>query len=127
MLFPYGLFSTMKTILFLERRLVQLKERTFSVIQESVYVQTTRSIHIRLLQYLVKPNALGAIQIDPDKEDKKVLDDSNDFLNWMRKISARYVGSEKADRYAKRNTTEGAVLYRLKFQHVVSEKVIADW
>jgi PPOX class probable F420-dependent enzyme len=63
----------------------------------------------------------------PDKEDKKVLDDSNDFLNWMRKISARYVGSEKADRYAKRNTTEGAVLYRLKFQHIVSEKVIADW
>jgi hypothetical protein len=45
----------------------------------------------------------------------------------MRKISARYVGSEKADTYAKRNTTKGAVLYRLKLQHVVSEKVIADW
>jgi len=66
-------------------------------------------------------------QEDPDLEDKKTLNDANDFLLWMRKISARYVGSEKADRYAKRNTTEGAVLYRLKSQHVVSEKVIADW
>lgn len=64
---------------------------------------------------------------DPHIEDKKTLDEFNDFLHWMRKISARYVGSEKADRYAKRNTTKGAVLYRLKPQHVVSEKVIADW
>ncbi|MGH9974655.1 MAG: PPOX class F420-dependent oxidoreductase [Nitrososphaeraceae archaeon] len=64
---------------------------------------------------------------DPNKEDTKRIDESNDFLYWMRKISARYVGSEKADRYANRNTTEGAVLYRLKSQHVVSEKVIADW
>ena len=59
--------------------------------------------------------------------DDKMTDESNDFLHWMRKISERYVGSEKADRYAKRNTTEGAVLYRLKPQHIVSEKVIADW
>jgi PPOX class probable F420-dependent enzyme len=64
---------------------------------------------------------------DADLEDKRVQDESNDFLYWMTKISARYVGSEKADRYAKRNTTEGAILYRLKSQHVVSEKVIADW
>lgn len=64
---------------------------------------------------------------DPHIEDKKTLDEFNDFLHWMRKISARYVGSEKADTYAKRNTTKGAVLYRLKPQHVVSEKVIADW
>jgi PPOX class probable F420-dependent enzyme len=64
---------------------------------------------------------------DADTDDKKAIDKSNDFLYWMRKISARYVGSEKADRYAKRNTTEGAVLYRLKPKHVVSEKVIADW
>jgi hypothetical protein len=32
----------------------------------------------------------------------------------MRRISARYVGSEKADRYARGNTTEGAILYRIK-------------
>ena len=63
----------------------------------------------------------------PDIQDKKTLDESNDFLHWMRKISARYVGSEKADRYAKRNTTEGAIFHRLKSQHIVSEKVIADW
>jgi hypothetical protein len=66
-------------------------------------------------------------QEEPDIEDKRIPDESNEFLHWMRKISARYVGLEKADRYAKRNTTEGAVLYRLKSQHLVSEKVIADW
>lgn len=66
-------------------------------------------------------------QEESGMEDKRLPDESNDFLHWMRKISTRYVGSEKADRYAKRNTTAGAVLYRLKSQHVVSEKVIADW
>ena len=45
----------------------------------------------------------------------------------MIKISARYVGSKKAAIFAERNTTEGEVLYRLKSQYVVSEKVIADW
>jgi PPOX class probable F420-dependent enzyme len=71
--------------------------------------------------------SFGRYRESPSTEDKKTIDESKDFLHWMRKISERYVGSEKADRYAKRNTTEGAVLYRLKLQHVVSEKVIADW
>lgn len=62
----------------------------------------------------------------PDIEEKNTLDESNDFIHLMREISARYVGSEKADGYAKRNTTEGAVLYRLKPRRIVSEKVIAD-
>jgi hypothetical protein len=56
-----------------------------------------------------------------------IIDESDDFLHWMRKISSRYVGEKKAERYAERNTTEGAILYRLKPQHIVSEKVIADW
>lgn len=60
-------------------------------------------------------------------EDENALDESNDFLQWMRKISTRYVGSENAERYAKRNTTKGAVLYRLKPTRIVSEKIIADW
>lgn len=64
---------------------------------------------------------------NPNTENKKASEESNDFLHWMRRISARYGGSEKADRYARRNTTEGAILYRLKPYHVVSEKVIADW
>jgi PPOX class probable F420-dependent enzyme len=63
----------------------------------------------------------------PGIEDKNILDESRDFLHWMRKISARYVGSEKADMYAKRNTTDGAVLYKMKPRRVVSEKIIADW
>jgi hypothetical protein len=62
----------------------------------------------------------------PGIEDKNILDKSRDFLHWMRKISPRYVESEKADRYAKRNTTEGAVLYRMKPRRIVSEKVIAE-
>jgi PPOX class probable F420-dependent enzyme len=74
-----------------------------------------------------EPECFRRYLTDLDKEDKKMLEDSNNFLHWMRKISARYVGSEKADRYTKRNTTEGAVSYRLKFQHIVSEKVTADW
>ena len=63
----------------------------------------------------------------PGLEDKNALDESDDFLHLMRKISARYVGSEKADRYATRNTTEGAALYRMKPRRIVSEKVVADW
>jgi PPOX class probable F420-dependent enzyme len=53
--------------------------------------------------------------------------ESSEFLHWMKEISARYVGLEKADRYARRNSVEGAVLYRVRPQKIVSEKVIADW
>ncbi|HET6727680.1 MAG TPA: PPOX class F420-dependent oxidoreductase [Nitrososphaeraceae archaeon] len=60
-------------------------------------------------------------------EDKNIQEESKDFLHWMRKISERYVGSDKADKYAKRNTTEGAVLYRITPSRIASEKVIADW
>ena len=60
-------------------------------------------------------------------EDKNITEESKDFIRWMRKISERYVGSEKSDRYAKRNTTEEAILYRVRPLHIASEKVIADW
>ncbi len=61
------------------------------------------------------------------KEDKNRKDEYSEFIYWMKEISARYVGFEKADRYARRNSVEGAVLYRVKPQKIVSEKVIADW
>jgi hypothetical protein len=35
-----------------------------------------------------------------DKNNKKY--ESSEFLHWMKEISARYVGLEKADRYARR-------------------------
>ena len=63
----------------------------------------------------------------PGLEDKNAIDESEDFLHLMRKISARYVGSEKADRYATRNSSGGAALYRMKPRRIVSEKVVADW
>lgn len=71
--------------------------------------------------------SFGRYRKRPGIEDKNILNESRKFLRWMRKISARYVGSEKADRYAKRNNTEGALLYRMRHTRIVSEKVIADW
>ena len=70
--------------------------------------------------------SFGKYQKRPGIEDKNIHG-CREFLGWMRKISARYVGSEKADRYTKRNSTEGALLYRMKHTRIVSEKVIADW
>lgn len=55
------------------------------------------------------------------------LDKSNEFLYWARIISERYVGIEKAEKYAIRNSVEGAVLYQIMPTKIVSEKIIADW
>jgi PPOX class probable F420-dependent enzyme len=61
---------------------------------------------------------------DADTDDKKAIDKSNDFLYWMRKISARYVGKKNAKTYVEVNTPEGALLYQLKPTKVIAEKDI---
>lgn len=96
------------------------------MIQECVFA------HIAELQYAFatifgEAESFRRYRESPSIEDKNILDESRDFLHWMRKISARYVGSEKADMYAKRNTTDGAGRYKMKPRRVVSEKIIADW
>lgn len=126
-LFPYGLFLTMKANIIFGTKTSSVK---------GMNIQRDPRISI-CVDYQEYPYSFVTIfgdtepfkrySANPDIEDKKTLDESNDFLQWMRRISSRYVGSRKADRYAKRNTTEGAILYCLKPQHIVSEKVIADW
>lgn len=51
---------------------------------------------------------------------------SNEFLQWAKEISARYVGQKKADVYAKRNSSEGAVLFRIIPKKIIAEKNIAN-
>jgi hypothetical protein len=61
-----------------------------------------------------------------DTKDNNNKDEPTESIQVMKEKSARYVGLKKADRYPRRNSVEGAVLYHVRPQKIVSEKVIAD-
>ena len=51
----------------------------------------------------------------------------NDLLKWATKIARRYMGKSNAKAYGERNSTEGAVLVRIKPTKVIAEKDTAEW
>jgi PPOX class probable F420-dependent enzyme len=51
----------------------------------------------------------------------------NELLKWTTKIARRYVGKSNANAYGRRNSTEGAVLVRIKPTKIIAEKDIAAW
>ena len=51
----------------------------------------------------------------------------NELFKWATKIARRYVGESNAKAYGDRNSTEGAVLVRIKPTKIIADKDIAKW
>ena len=51
----------------------------------------------------------------------------NELLKWATKIARRYMEKSNAAAYGKRNSTEGAILVRIKPIKIIAEKDIAAW
>ncbi|HEX7179377.1 MAG TPA: pyridoxamine 5'-phosphate oxidase family protein [Nitrososphaeraceae archaeon] len=51
----------------------------------------------------------------------------NELLKWAAKIARWYVGKSNAKAYGKINSTEGAILARIKPKKIIAEKDIAAW
>jgi PPOX class probable F420-dependent enzyme len=51
----------------------------------------------------------------------------NELLKWATKIARRYMGRSNAKAYGERNSTEGAVLVRIKPTKVIAQKDTAEW
>jgi hypothetical protein len=51
----------------------------------------------------------------------------NELFKWATKIARRYMGKNNAEVYGKRNSTEGAVLVRIKPTKIIAEKDTAAW
>jgi PPOX class probable F420-dependent enzyme len=51
----------------------------------------------------------------------------NELLKWATKIARRYMGRSNAKAYSERNSTEGAVLVRIRPTKVIAQKDTAEW
>jgi PPOX class probable F420-dependent enzyme len=51
----------------------------------------------------------------------------NELLKWATKIARRYMGRSNAKAYGERNSTEGAVLVRIRPTKVIAQKDTAEW
>ena len=58
---------------------------------------------------------------------KLVRQKYNELLKWNTRIAERYMGRRNAKAYGERNSTEGAVLVRVKPTKIIAEKDIAAW
>ena len=51
----------------------------------------------------------------------------NELFKWATKIVRRYMGKNNAEVYDKRNSTEGAILVRIKPTKIIAEKDTVSW
>jgi PPOX class probable F420-dependent enzyme len=51
----------------------------------------------------------------------------NELFRFATRIARRYVGKDNAEKYGRRNSTEGEVLVRIKPKRIIAEKDIAGW
>ena len=51
----------------------------------------------------------------------------NELLKWATKIARRYMGRSNAKAYGERNSTEGAILVRIRPTKVIAQKDTAEW
>jgi PPOX class probable F420-dependent enzyme len=51
----------------------------------------------------------------------------NELFRFAKRIARRYVGKDNAEKYGRRNSTEGEVLVRIKAKRIIAEKDIAGW
>jgi PPOX class probable F420-dependent enzyme len=52
--------------------------------------------------------------------------DLEEMLPWANRIAARYMGEERAEQFGRRNAVEGELLVRLRAEHVVAMRDLAD-
>ena len=50
-----------------------------------------------------------------------------EVLKWATKIAERYMGKKNAEAYGRRNSSDGAMLVRIKPTRIIAEKDIAGW
>jgi PPOX class probable F420-dependent enzyme len=53
-------------------------------------------------------------------------DDLDQVREWATRLGARYMGPERAEEYGARNAVPGELLVRLRCDHVLAERDIAD-
>ena len=51
----------------------------------------------------------------------------SEIYKWAKRIAGRYMGSDKAEEYGKRNSSEGELLIKIKPTKVIGEKDVAGW
>jgi PPOX class probable F420-dependent enzyme len=56
----------------------------------------------------------------------ELSDDLEEMLKWATKIGERYMGTDRAEEFGKRNAVEGELLVRLIPTKIVSEKNVSD-
>jgi hypothetical protein len=49
-----------------------------------------------------------------------------EMLRFSIRIAARYMGEERAEQYGRRNAVEGELLVRLRAEHVLAVRDVAD-
>ncbi len=54
-------------------------------------------------------------------------DDLADMLTWATRIAGRYMGTDQAEAYGKRNAVKGELLVRITPTRIHGEKNISDW
>ena len=102
---------------------------------------------IRDIIFTIYENSLKALNIKRDNRVSICVDDQipqfsfvtilgtakivhqkyNELLKWNTRIAKRYMGKRNAKAYGERNSTEGAVLVRVKPTKIIAEKDIAAW
>lgn len=55
-----------------------------------------------------------------------IVDDPDELLRWSIRIAGRYMGSDRAEEYGRRNAVPSELLVRLTPTHVVAEEGVAD-
>jgi PPOX class probable F420-dependent enzyme len=56
----------------------------------------------------------------------KLIDDSDALAYWAKRIAGRYMGTDLAEAYGKRNSVAGELLVRLTPTRILAQKAIAD-
>jgi hypothetical protein len=55
-----------------------------------------------------------------------VDDETPPLLEWATRIAGRYIGTERAEAYGRRNAMPGELLVRITPNHVVAQADVAD-
>lgn len=57
----------------------------------------------------------------------EITDDPDEYREWTRQISARYVPVDEVDAYTERNAVPGEVMVRLRPETIVAVNDLAGW
>ena len=109
------------------------KDRTTNQIEDIIFTTYERSIKAKNIQR----NNRVSICVDDQTPQYSFVTihgigkiyhhKQNELLKWAAKIARWYVGKSNAKAYGKINSTEGAILARIKPKKIIAEKDIVAW